>query len=97
MAKIIWNNTVPKKIMWKIPVSVNFLKYITIAGFPEVMPIFEHEYLGNELTKPLDKSSAIKVEVNQNDFIIMSKVVLEDRDFYHKRSENYWYVLVDPK
>lgn len=85
------------RLMWKIPASANFLKYLDAVDFPEYMPGFEHRYLGKNLTAAHNRTLATQVDVSENDFIIMSFIYVEGRKFYYRFSDNSWFVAVDGK
>ena len=79
--------------MWRVPASPNYIKYISIIGFSETVPNFEHIYLGKQLTTK--GSLAEQVIVDENRFRIMYNLSIEDRQFYFESSSSSWFVLLD--
>ena len=84
------------QLMWKISASPNYIKYLSIVGFTNTLPTFEHKYLGHQLTTK-NNSLATKVSVDENKCRLLFNIVVESRVFYFDSSDNSWLVLVDNK
>jgi len=86
-----------EQLMWKIPASDNFLRYMNAIGFTGTIPEFEHVYLGRQLTQDDSNSIAEQVLMNVNNFTTRTNIELEGRIFYFDFLNKMWYVLVDTK
>jgi hypothetical protein len=64
-----------------------------MIGFTKDVPVFEHKYLGNQLTSK--NSLATKIELNESSLSNMNLGIIEGRNFYY--THGLWYVIADVK
>lgn len=79
--------------MFKVPASSSFVQYLGVVNSISPIPQFEHKYLGTHLVTR--DSLAVKIDIDENKFRLMSSAQLEGRQFYYDFTDNAWFVMQD--
>jgi hypothetical protein len=81
------------KLVWQIPASDEFVRYMVPSAPVTFIPPWEHQYLGHQLTTK--DSLAKQVLLPDNAFVTKNPIMVEGRAFYFQYVSKSWFVLVD--